>query len=84
MGMEIEWLIMVIFIWQMWTITLERYCGGAKSFSLSIVKNYFLKLEFSLEKKMLIRKLLLIIDFCNFFIQFFLLIFKFFFFLYLI
>ena len=32
MGMEIEWLIMVIFIWQMWTITLERYYGGAKSF----------------------------------------------------
>ena len=40
MGMEIEWLIMVIFIWQMWTITLERYGGGAKSFSLSIFLTY--------------------------------------------
>ena len=40
MGMEIEWLIMVIFIWQMCAITLERYCGCAKSFSLSIFLTY--------------------------------------------
>ena len=40
MGMEIEWLISVIYWWQMWTITLERYGGGAQSFALSIFLTY--------------------------------------------
>ena len=40
MGMEIEWLISVIYWWQMWTISLERYGGGAQSFALSIFLTY--------------------------------------------
>ena len=61
MGMEIEWLIMVIYIWQMWTITLERYGGGAKSFSLSIFLTYvceklLFKIRISFREKNITKK----------------------------
>lgn len=42
-GMELEWLIFVIFIWEMWAISLERY---AMSFPIAIFMTYVMEQMF--------------------------------------
>ena len=43
MGMELEWLIFVVYLWEMWVIALESYGG---SMAISIFMSYLMEQMF--------------------------------------